>query len=101
MFSAYLIFVSFTISLLQMKNSLDISGLIAGSVSLIAAILFEIGLIKASRYFGEFKSGFLKTTPNCYFYNFLIIERMLVGVLLALITWLSFQGFLLGVFYLL
>ena len=99
MASGYLIFLSTTLATITLSTNSDYAGLGVGGTFLIASIVFQIALCKAPHFFGEFKEKFNQKTPNYHFYNFMIVERILTGVIFALITWLSYQCFVVAVVY--
>lgn len=92
MFSSYLVFVSLAIEVigLMKQGGSGVIGLIIGSVFFLGAIIYQVFLYKKPEFFGEFKDKFDKQTPNYYFYNMLIIERIIGGIILALITAFSY-----------
>ena len=99
MVGGYLIFLSTTLAVITLGSNSDYPGLGVGGAFLVASVIYQVALCAKPEFFGEFKDKFNKKRPNFHFYNFMIIERILVGVTFAVITWLSFQCFVVATFY--
>ena len=99
MAGGYLIFLSTTLAVMTLGSNSDYPGVGVGGAFLIASALYQVALCAKPEFFGEFKDKFNNKKPNFHFYNFMIVERILVGVTFAVITWLSFQCFVVAAFY--
>jgi len=86
MFSGYLIFLSMTLSILDYSANKDIAGITAGGFFVIVTFFYEVVICKKPDFFGEFKQKIAKESPSCHFYNYIALERIAIGVILAMAT---------------
>jgi hypothetical protein len=86
MFSAYLLFENLSLTVLNFsKGIVSVSSLIGEIFLLGVGVLYFVLLQKKPGMFGEFKRKFLKDYVWEKYYNFLMVERLVVSLCLVLV----------------
>jgi hypothetical protein len=86
MFSAYLLFDNLALTLSFNKGTASIGSLIGEVFALAVGVLYFVLLEKKPGMFGEFKRRFLKDFVWEKYYNFLMVERLVVSLCLVLVS---------------
>lgn len=96
LFGGYIISVSFALQILYgVKDTSDMVGkisLVQCSILMLMILGYFVFLLLKPEYFGEFTESFKKDKLSSKYYNFMIIERVLLGVCLVVMLPIALEG---------
>lgn len=96
LFGGYIISVSFALEIMYgVKNTTDMVGkisLIECSILLVMIIGYFVFLLLKPEYFGEYTESFKKDKLSSKYYNFMLIERVLLGACLVVMLPIAMEG---------
>ncbi len=96
LFGGYIISVSFALEIMYgVKNTTDMVGkisLVECSILLVMILGYFVFLLLKPEYFGEFTESFKKDKVSSKYYNFMLIERVLLGACLVVMLPIAMEG---------
>ena len=96
LFGGYLISVSFALQIMYgVKNTSDFIGkisLVECSILMLMIIAYFFFMICKCDYFGEYTNSFKRDKISAKYYNFMLIERVIVGSCLIFMLPVAVEG---------